>query len=80
MQIQEYMIAAVQNLQVLVKYGSQPKGSLSAMMQQVNGALTRARRFVSDYIELMIDEIRPMIPTRFICPLAPHYRSQTSDI
>jgi transposase len=79
-QIQEYMIAAVQNLQVLVKYGSQPKGSLSARMQQINGALTRAGRFVSDYIELMIDEIRPMIPTRFICPLAPHYRSQTSDI
>ena len=67
-QIQEYLIATIQNLQVLVKYGSQPKGSLSAMMQQVHGALTRTGGLVSDYRDLMIHEIAQWMPAASICP------------
>jgi hypothetical protein len=67
-QIQEYLIATVQNLQVLVKYGSQPKGSLSAMMQQVHGALARTGGLVSDFRDLMIHEIAQWMPAGSICP------------
>src|SRR4030043_324996 len=61
-QIQEYLIAAVQNLQVLIKYGRHPKRSLSAMMPQIHGALTRGRGLVSDFKDVMIHEIGQLMP------------------
>ena len=67
-QIQEYLIAAVQNLQVLIKYGRQPKRSLSAMIQQVHGTLTRGRGLVSDFKDMMIHEIGQLMPAGSICP------------
>jgi len=36
-QIQEYLISAVQNIQVILRYGYQPKRSLVAMVNQVKG-------------------------------------------
>jgi hypothetical protein len=49
-QIQEYLIAAVQNLQVLLKYGNQPKKSLAALVSQLKGATRGAIVFASDAI------------------------------
>jgi hypothetical protein len=39
-QIQEYLISAVQNIQVILRYGYQPKRSLVAMVNQVKGIMT----------------------------------------
>jgi len=52
-QIQEYLISAVQNIQVLLKYGSYLKRSPSVMMEQVKGAITRGIRSFLDIKELM---------------------------
>ncbi len=49
-QIQEYLIAAVQNLQVLLKYGNQPKKSLAALVSQLKGATKGSIVFASDAI------------------------------
>ena len=40
-QIQEYLISAVQNIEVLLRYGSYLKRSPSVMMEQIKGAVTR---------------------------------------
>ncbi len=39
MQIQEYLIAAIQNIEVLLRYGGQPKKSLSVKVNQVKGVI-----------------------------------------
>lgn len=68
MQIQEYLIAAVHNLPALLNYGSQPKRTLSVMMEQVKGGVTKAIRVASYIKDLMINEVGPVMPTRFIYP------------
>ena len=67
-QIQEYLVATVQNLQVLIKYGRQPKRSLSAMMPQVHGTLTRGGGLIAVFRDLMIHEIGQWMPAGSICP------------
>jgi transposase len=52
-QIQEYLIAAIQNIQVLLRYGSYFKRSPSVMMEQIKGAMTRDIRSFLDFKELM---------------------------
>jgi transposase len=52
-QIQEYLVSAVQNIQVLLRYGSYLKRSPSAMMEQIKGAVRREIRSFSDFKELM---------------------------
>ena len=39
MQIQEYLIAAIQNIEVLLRYGEQPKKSLFVKVNQVKGVI-----------------------------------------
>ena len=51
--IQEYLVSAVQNIQVLLRYGSYLKRSPSAMVEQINGAIRRDIRSFLDYMELM---------------------------
>jgi hypothetical protein len=53
-QIQEYLIAAIQNIQVLLKYGYEPKKSLSLVVNQVKGVIPRAATSVSDMIKGLI--------------------------
>ena len=60
-QIQEYLISAVQNIQVLLRYGSYLKRSPSAMMEQIKGAVTREIRSFSDFKELMNSKIGQMV-------------------
>jgi transposase len=60
-QIQEYLISAVQNIEVLLRYGSYLKRSPSAMMEQIKGAVTREIRSFSDFKELMNSKIGQMV-------------------
>ena len=67
-QIQEYLISAVQNIQVLLRYGSYLKRSPSAMMEQIKGAMTREIRSFSDFKELMNSKMGQMVLFGFIHP------------
>jgi transposase len=67
-QIQEYLISAVQNIEVLLRYGSYLKRSPSAMMEQIKGAVTREIRFFSDFKELMNSRIDQTVLFGFIYP------------
>ncbi len=59
-EIQEYLISAVQNIEVLLRYGSYLKRSPSAMMEQIKGTGTRAIRPFSDFKGLMNSNIGPI--------------------
>jgi transposase len=50
-EIQEYLISAVQNIQVLLRHGSYLKRSPSVMMERIKGAIRRDIRSLSDYVE-----------------------------
>jgi hypothetical protein len=66
-QIQEYLISAIQNIQVLLKYGDQPKKCLSVAVNQVKGTIPRVIRSVSDRMKgLMITEMNRIISTGFV--------------
>ena len=52
-QIQEYLISAVQNIEVLLRYGCYLKRSPSAMVEQIKGAVTRGIRSFSKLKGLM---------------------------
>ena len=67
-QIQEYLISAVQNIQVLLRYGSYLKRSPSAMMEQIKGGITRSVRSFSDFKVLMNSKIGQMVLFGFIYP------------
>jgi transposase/uncharacterized protein (UPF0179 family) len=65
-QIQEYLISAIQNIQVLLKYGHKPKKSLSVMITQVKGPVLRGIRSVSDGMKgLIINGINPIMAVGF---------------
>jgi len=66
-QIQEYLISAVQNIQVLLKYGYEPKKSLSLIVNQVKGVIPRGIRPVSDMIKgLIITEMNQIMSKDFV--------------
>jgi len=52
-EIQEYLVSAVQNIQVLLRYGSYLKTSPSVMMERIRGTIGRNSRSFLDYTELM---------------------------
>lgn len=66
-QIQEYLIAAVQNLQVLLKYGAPPTRGVAFKLEQMRRALTQAIGPVLDGIkELFIPHQIRIVPLRFV--------------
>ena len=66
-QIQEYLTSAIQNMEVLFKYGDKPKGGLSVIITQVKGTGIRAIRSVLDRMKgLMINEINHTMSVSFI--------------
>jgi phenylalanyl-tRNA synthetase beta subunit len=67
-QIQEYLVSAVQNIQVLLRYGSYLKTSPSVMMEQIKGAIRRDIRSFLDYTELMSSQIGQRVLFDFLCP------------
>ncbi len=52
-QIQEYLVSAIQNIQVLLRYGSYLKRSPSVMMDQIKGAMAREIRSFLNFKELI---------------------------
>ena len=52
--IQEYLISAIQNIQVLLKYGHPLKRSLATMADPVKGTLTKLIGPISDRIQCLI--------------------------
>jgi hypothetical protein len=70
-EIQEYLIATIQNIEVLLRYGEQPKNCLSLVVNQVKGTVPRVIRFVSDRMKgLMITEMNRFISTAFVSPIS----------
>jgi len=66
-QIQEYLISAIQDIQVLLRYGDQPKKCLSVVVNQVKGTIPRVIRSVSDRMKgLVITEMNRIISTGFV--------------
>ena len=66
-QIQEYLISAIQNIQVLLRYGDQPKKCLSVVVNQAKGTLPRAIRSVPDRMKgLLTNEINRIMPAGLI--------------
>jgi transposase len=59
--IQEYLIASIQNIEVLVRYGSYLKRSPSVMVEQIKGAVIRDIRCFSDFKELINSKISQMV-------------------
>jgi transposase len=67
-QIQEYLVSAVQNIQVLLRYGSYLKRSPSAMIKQIKEDIRRDIRSFLDYTELMNSKMGPKALLGFIYP------------
>jgi transposase len=67
-QIQEYLISTVQNIEVLLRYGSYLKRSPSVMMEQIKGAIAGNIRSFLDFKELMNSKIGQIVPFSFIYP------------
>ena len=60
-QIQEYLVSAAQNIQVLLRYGSYLKTSPSVMMEQIKWVIPGDIRSFLDYMELMSLKIGRMV-------------------
>ncbi len=63
MQIQEYLIAAIQNIQVLLRHGSYFERSPSIMMEQIKGAMTKDIRSFLDCKELTNSKMGRIMPS-----------------
>ena len=61
-QIQEYLVSAVQNIQVLLRYGSYLKRSPSIVMEQIKGAITRDIRSLLDFKGLISSKMGRISP------------------
>ena len=66
MQIQEYLISAVQKIEVLLRYGSHLKRSPSLMMEQIKGTMTRDIRSFLGFKELMNSKIGQRVQFGFV--------------
>jgi transposase len=66
-QIQEYLISAVQNIQVLLRYGEAPKKSLSVQINQGKGVIQGVTQPISGVIkDLMNMETDRIMPLDFV--------------
>ncbi len=60
-QIQEYLVSAVQNIQVLLGYGSYLKRSPSAVIEHIEGTIRRDIRSFLDFKEPAISKMGRII-------------------
>ena len=66
-QIQEYLIAAIQNIEVLLRYGEQPKKSLLVKVNQVKGVIKGVIQPISGMIkDLMVMETNGIMSLDFV--------------
>jgi hypothetical protein len=54
-QIQEYLIAAIQNIEVLLRYGEGSKKSLLVKVDQLKGVIKRGIRPISGMVQDFMD-------------------------
>jgi transposase len=67
-QIQEYLIAAIQNIEVLLRYGEQPKKSLSAKVNQVKGVIKGGIQPISGMIkDFMLIKTNGIMSLDLVC-------------
>ena len=67
MQIQEYLIAAIQNIEVLLRYGEQPKKTLLVKVNQVKGVIKGVTQPISGMIkDLMVIETHGIMSLDFV--------------
>jgi hypothetical protein len=65
-EIQEYLIAAIQNTEVLLRYGERPKKSLSIKINQVRGVIREGIQPISGMIkDLMVVETNRIMSLDF---------------
>jgi len=62
MRIQEYLTCAIQNIQVLVKYGGMPKRSLAMALNPVKNALAKVRNWAFVSMSNLIHRIECALP------------------
>jgi transposase len=67
-EIQEYLIAAIQNIQVLLRYGSYLKRSPSAMMEQIKGVIAGSIRSFLSFKDLVNSKIVQRVLLGFVYP------------
>jgi len=66
-EIQEYLIAAIQNIEVLLRYGERPKKSLTVRVNQVEGAIKGVVRSISEMIKaLMVIKTNGIMSLNFV--------------
>jgi hypothetical protein len=66
-EIQEYLIAAIQNIEVLLRYGEQPKKSLLVKVNQVKGVIKGVIKPISGMIkDLTVIETNGIISLDFV--------------
>ena len=68
MQIQEYLVSAIQNIQVLLRYESYLKTSPSVMMEQIKGAIAGGIRSFLDLKERVKSKIGQSVLFGFTSP------------
>ena len=67
MQIQEYLIAAIQNIKVLLRYGGQPKKSLLVKVNQVKGVIKGVIQPICGMIkDLIVTETNRIMSLDFV--------------
>jgi hypothetical protein len=69
MRIQEYLICAIQNIQILVKYESMPKRSLAMALSPVKKTLTKATNAAFVSISNLIHRINCVLPANIMNPV-----------
>ena len=66
-QIQEYLIAAIQNIEVLMRYGGEPKKSLAVKVNQVRGVIKGVIQAIFGMIKDLISmETNKIISLAFV--------------
>ena len=78
MQIQEYLVSAAQNIQVLLRYASYLKRSPSIMMEQIKGAITGDVRSFLDLKELVKSKIGQSVLFGFTSPQLSFIETQSA--
>ena len=67
-QIQEYLVAAIQNIEVLFRYGERPNKSLSVKVNQVRGVIKELIQPISGMIkDLLVTETNEIINQSIKC-------------
>ena len=69
MRIQEYLTCAIQNIQVLVNYGTMPKRPLAMALNPVKKALTKATHLTFVLMSNLIHQIERALPVDTMNPI-----------